>query len=78
MTQASHECVCVCVCVCQEWEGRGSNLMLLISANEHNLEGRLSSYICWLDDCGEEWKASKRGGKSCAVVHTECALSTKL
>lgn len=54
--------------MCQEWEGRGSNPMLLISANEHNLEGRLSSYIRWLDDCGEEWKASERGGESCAVV----------
>lgn len=64
----------VCICVCEEWEGRGSNLMLLISANELNLEGRLSSYICWLGDCGEEQKASERGGKRCAVVYTQCAL----
>ena len=24
-----------------EWEGRGSNLLLLIPTNEHNLEARL-------------------------------------
>lgn len=70
MTQAGYECIYAC----EEWEGRGSNLMLLISANELNLEGRLSSYICRLDDCGEEQKASERGGKSCTVVYTQCAL----
>lgn len=59
----------VCVCVFLPGVGRpGSNLMLLIPPNEHNLEGRLSSYICWLDDWGEEWRVSERGGKSCAVV----------
>ena len=46
----------------------GSTLVLLIPPNEHNLEGRLSSYICWLHDWGEEWRVRERGGKSSAVV----------
>lgn len=67
--------VCVCMCVRSGKVG-GSNLMLLISANEHNLECRLSSYICWLDDRGEEQRVRERGGKSCCCsFYTQCTHS---
>lgn len=48
--------------------------MLLIPPNEHNLEGRLSSYICGLGGVESEWK---RREKLCCSLRA-CSLSTKL
>lgn len=61
----------MCVCVCQKWEGLALDLMLLIPPNEHNLEGRLSSYICGLGGVESE---GKRREKLCCSFSL-CVLS---
>lgn len=45
-------------------ERSGSNPTLLIPANEHNLEARLSSYVCWQAAEGRSTEMVKEEGKA--------------
>lgn len=49
-----------------EWEGRRSNLLLLIPTNEHNLEARLGyplTFVGW-EAAGRSEQQAKEEGKA--------------
>lgn len=49
----------------------GSNPTLLIPANEHNLEARLSSYVCWQAAEGRSPEMVKEEGKAGLQFHVK-------